>query len=141
MMDSRLERDDLSTNSNSVPFEEPLHRGSIFRPSVPNYILLYLYQSLSFIFSSTALILVTIWACCQQLWLWMSRGSRRSTAYEWDIPRGTDKERAVRDLSYYANQVGLDIRDDVVETDDGYRLRMHAVLDPRLDSREDRRGE
>lgn len=81
----------------------------------------------TFVISSTFLILVVIWASVHRLWVvipqW-ARGSKRPNIYAWDenAPHWK-KEKIVKDIGYYARQCGYDIRDEDVETQDGYFLR------------------
>jgi hypothetical protein len=68
-----------------------------------------------------------MWASVHRLWVvipkWFKR-QKRPHIYAWDEnSRHMHEEKVVKDVSYYARQCGYDIRDEDVETQDGYFLR------------------
>lgn len=80
----------------------------------------------SFIISSSFLILVVMWATSVRLvavipkWI---KGTKPHV-YAWDEnATHWEKEKVVKDIGYYARQCGYDIKDETVETQDGYFLR------------------
>lgn len=91
--------------------------------------------------SGVCLCVVVSWACVRELQLackgW--RNPKRRPAHEWDKPRQKE-ERYTKDLGYYAREVGLDITDEVAETDDGFLLRIHKVENPSQERLPDGRG-
>ncbi|KAG9012297.1 hypothetical protein FRB94_006328 [Tulasnella sp. JGI-2019a] len=64
---------------------------------------------------------------------------QRRSVYKWDVLRPT-KEKHTKDPGYYAREVGLDITDDIAETDDGYLLRMHTIVNIQQQRLPDGRG-
>lgn len=49
---------------------------------------------------------------------------------EWDEPKRWKKEVLVKDVRYYANSCGFKIINETAETQDGYHLRVHRIVDP-----------
>ncbi|KAG8889078.1 Mannose-6-phosphate isomerase [Tulasnella sp. 332] len=98
-------------------------------------------QAFAALVSSACLCVVVSWAFVRELRLsirgWIN--PKKRPAYEWDVPRKT-KERYTKDLGYYAREVGLDIIDEVAETDDGFLLRIHKIENPRQERLPDGRG-
>jgi lysosomal acid lipase/cholesteryl ester hydrolase len=68
-----------------------------------------------------------MWASVHRLWVvipkWLRR-QKKPHVYAWDEnTRHIREEKVVKDVGYYARQCGYDIRDEDVETQDGYFLR------------------
>ncbi|OCF58990.1 lipid particle protein [Kwoniella mangroviensis CBS 10435] len=105
---------------------------------------LFINQSISIILSTYFLIFVVLWAfsaeCCKALpkWVWPDRPRK----FPWDDENYWKKEgkKISKDPSDYARQVGMDIEHQTVETEDGYYLKMHKVIDPKAEPRSDGRG-
>ncbi|WWD07856.1 hypothetical protein V865_005963 [Kwoniella europaea PYCC6329] len=105
---------------------------------------LFINQSISIILSTYFLIFVVLWAftaeCCKALpkWVWPDRPKK----FPWDDENYWKKEgkKISKDPSDYARQVGMDIEHQTVETEDGYYLKMHKVIDPKAEPRSDGRG-
>lgn len=80
----------------------------------------------SFVISSSFLILVVIYATCARLVTIIPKifKSRKTHVYAWDEnDKHQEKEKVVKDIGYYARHCGYDIKDETVETQDGYFLR------------------
>ncbi|KAG8906447.1 hypothetical protein FRB99_006863 [Tulasnella sp. 403] len=127
-------------------FLDPLHRRTTFRPSLLSDLRLTLSQCFSFIVSTVCLVAVVLYACLVQVWTTVKRrlvGPRRCPKiYDWDGGACCDiwgEEELKRDLGYYAKRVGMEMREGVAETEDGYFLKMHRVVNPREKKMEGRR--
>jgi hypothetical protein len=80
----------------------------------------------SFIVSSTFLILVVFWASAIRIAAIIPKLLKRSPPhiYSWeDNAKHWKQEKVVKDIAYYAQHCGYDIKDEEVETQDGYFLR------------------
>ena len=87
----------------------------------------------SFLISSSFLILVVMWATSIRLFSAIPKWLKgaKPHVYAWDENAAHwEKEHVVKDISYYARQCGYDIKDETVETQDGYFLRCvrHSVV-------------
>ncbi|KAG9017389.1 hypothetical protein FRB93_007503 [Tulasnella sp. JGI-2019a] len=91
--------------------------------------------------SGCCLCAVVSWACLKEVKLAFERmlNPQRRSVYKWDVLRPT-KEKHTKDPGYYAREVGLDITDDIAETDDGYLLRMHTIVNIQQQRLPDGRG-
>lgn len=71
---------------------------------------------------------------------WLSSGETKK--FPWDDERYWKKEgrKISKEPRDYARQVGMDIENQTVETEDGYYLRMHRVIDPDAVTHADGRG-
>ncbi|KIM27300.1 hypothetical protein M408DRAFT_330180 [Serendipita vermifera MAFF 305830] len=97
----------------------------------------------SFWISSTFLILVVMWATAARLIAVIPKWFKgtKPHVYAWDEnAKHWEKENVVKDIAYYARHCGYDIKDETVETQDGYFLRMHRVINPRHRPGPDGRG-
>ncbi|ODN74232.1 hypothetical protein L202_07677 [Cryptococcus amylolentus CBS 6039] len=100
-------------------------------------------QSVSIVLSTFFLTAVVAWAMtaevCKALpkWVWPDRPMK----FPWDDEEYWKKEKTVsKDPAFYARQVGMDIEHQTVETEDGYFLKMHRVIDPDAQTHSDGRG-
>lgn len=105
---------------------------------------IFINQAISVVLSTLFLALVVSWAVSGELarvlprWVW----PQRPRSFPWDDDRYWRKEgkRVSKDPSDYARQVGMDIEHQTIETQDGYLLKMHKVIDPDAEARPDGRG-
>ncbi|OWT37789.1 lipid particle protein [Cryptococcus neoformans var. grubii Br795] len=101
-------------------------------------------QTTSIILSTYFLVLVVLWAVaaemakCLPKWIWPERPRK----FPWDDEEYWKKEGKTvsKDPAFYAKQVGMDIEHQTVETEDGYYLKMHRVIDPDAQTHSDGRG-
>ncbi|WVQ82841.1 hypothetical protein IAT38_004974 [Cryptococcus sp. DSM 104549] len=101
-------------------------------------------QTFSIILSTYFLIFVVLWALSAEVakalpkWVWPDRPKN----FPWDDEKYWKKEgkRVSKDPADYARQVGMDIEHQTVETEDGYFLKMHRVIDPDAVTHSDGRG-
>ncbi|CAG8769514.1 15351_t:CDS:2, partial [Acaulospora colombiana] len=80
----------------------------------------------SFVISSSFLVLVVLWATTARIITLIRRLLKGSTPhiYAWeDNSEHWKQEKVVKDIAYYAQHCGYDIKDEEVETQDGYFLR------------------
>jgi lysosomal acid lipase/cholesteryl ester hydrolase len=88
---------------------------------------LFINQSISYVLSTFFLTLVVGWAMGSELSRvlprWLSRGEAKK--FPWDDERYWKKEgrKISKEPRDYARQVGMDIENQTVETEDGYYLR------------------
>ncbi|OCF42338.1 lipid particle protein [Kwoniella heveanensis CBS 569] len=105
---------------------------------------LFINQTISIVLSTYFLIFVVLWAFAAEVakalpkWVWPDAPKK----FPWDDENYWKKEgkRVSKDPADYARQVGMDIEHQTVETEDGYYLKMHKVIDPEAKSRSDGRG-
>lgn len=137
--------------SNSLKRRQSSFVGTVHDPDsfVPPYTLLarlgLLWNKVStFFISSTFLILVVLWASADRLvhaFSYWTKGNKTPHIYAWDEnAEHWKQEKVVKDAAYYARQCGFDIKDEEVETQDGYYLRMHRVINPRHRPGQDGKG-
>ena len=128
-----------------------VHRGgapAYGKPTWYKYFKLQLNQLLANTLSSVFLILVVIWALSVRFFayvpvlLGLAPKKEKEELHEWDDPKRWKKEKLVKDVGYYARSCGFDIVDETVETEDGFYLRVHRVIDPtrKDEKRKDGRG-
>lgn len=97
--------------------------------------------------SSGFLILIVIWALSvrflAQIPKLLSTSPSSQPSWEWDDVQRWSKEGLVKDVNYYAKSCGFEIRNETVETADGYYLRLHRVIDPQQEgqTKSDGKGE
>jgi lysosomal acid lipase/cholesteryl ester hydrolase len=79
----------------------------------------------SLVISSSFLILVVLYASCVRIVAVIPKLFKGSKphVYAWDENAKWEKEKVVKDIGYYGRQCGYDIKDETVETQDGYFLR------------------
>ncbi|EJD54162.1 alpha/beta-hydrolase [Auricularia subglabra TFB-10046 SS5] len=92
-------------------------------------------QLITFVVSSVFLLLVVLWATLRTaavalLRLFKPKVLRKT--YEWDRHEQFLNELVIGDVRYYARAVGLDIEEDEITTQDGFILKMHRIVNPRL---------
>ncbi|WVF69990.1 hypothetical protein IAT40_004775 [Kwoniella sp. CBS 6097] len=105
---------------------------------------LFINQTISIVLSTYFLIFVVLWAFSAEIakalpkWVWPDAPKK----FPWDDEKYWKKEgkRVSKDPADYAKQVGMDIEHQTVETEDGYYLKMHKVIDPKAKPRSDGRG-
>ncbi|EJD00804.1 alpha/beta-hydrolase [Fomitiporia mediterranea MF3/22] len=130
-----------------VSFIAPVHgEARWYRPTLKNRIMLFISQCISFIVSSAFLMTVVTWAMLADLTAHLPRFLRRVSPVEpatfpWDDPKYL-KEKCTKDVHYYAQNAGegYDIIDEEVETEDGFHLRVHRVVNPRHKPQPNGRG-
>ena len=124
-----------------IPFVQPLHPQSSFQPSFLANLSLFFDQAISFLISSFFLSIVVLWACLVHIFNIILNSLRASPSkvFHWDQAPETP-EKVTKEVAYYARAVGFDIQDETVETEDGFYLRMHKVINPRASLRSDGRG-
>lgn len=103
------------------------------RASIKSKFWLWFTQTLSFVISSLFLACVVAWAVFSSLWasLFAFWGGTPRQVFEWDQKDKWSGEESTRDVQYYARQAGFDIVDEEVETEDGFLLKVHRVINPR----------
>ncbi|KAK1921163.1 Alpha/Beta hydrolase protein [Papiliotrema laurentii] len=105
---------------------------------------LFINQTISILLSTVFLAFVVTWALSVETlralpkWIWADNSKR----FPWDDERYWKKEgkKISKDPKDYAAQVGMDIEHQTVETDDGYYLKVHRVIDPTHKPKSDGRG-
>ncbi|EIW73046.1 hypothetical protein TREMEDRAFT_42161 [Tremella mesenterica DSM 1558] len=105
---------------------------------------LILVQTMSVLMSTFFLAFVVGWAVAAEVakafpkWVWPDKPKH----FPWDDEKYWRKEgrKVSKDPRDYARQVGMDIEHQTVETEDGYYLRMHKVIDPDAQPHSDGRG-
>lgn len=94
-----------------------------YKPSIRNRISLWFTQSFSFIVSSFFLGLVVGWALLASFPTLIRDYRKDKEVFEWDNHEKYKNEKNTQDVRYYAREVGFDIVDEEVETEDGFLLR------------------
>ncbi|KAI3482036.1 hypothetical protein L1887_55351 [Cichorium endivia] len=102
------------------------------RPTLYSRARLVVTQTTANVLSSFFLVLVVVWALSVRLLAAVPKFFAPSVAEQkqWDDPKRWRKEKLVKDVRYYAAQCGFEIRNETVETQDGYFLRMNRIIDP-----------
>jgi lysosomal acid lipase/cholesteryl ester hydrolase len=125
------------------PFAQPLHQPLSFKPSFLSFSRLFLNQAISFAVSSFFLCIVVTWACLVSIRNSLLRTLRppisQTKKYDWD-KRPEAPEKVTKGVAYYARAIGLDIRDETIETEDGFYLRLHRVINPNALAQNNDRG-
>ncbi|KIM84051.1 hypothetical protein PILCRDRAFT_6891 [Piloderma croceum F 1598] len=125
----------LLPHSSNLPGQGPYGR----KLSVRNKISLCFGQALSFVVSSLCLFLVVGWALLASIPA-LIRGFRKEReVFEWDNHARYRKEKNTCDVTYYAREAGFDIVNEEVETEDGFLLRVHRVVNPRHEQNDNAR--
>jgi hypothetical protein len=110
-----------------------------------DHVRLAINQLISFVLSTVFLLGVVIWAFTAEALYSIPNFFKWSPdpKYAWDDDKYWRREgkKVTKEPADYAHQVGLDIENQTVETEDGYLLRMHRVVDPNAQPRSDGRGE
>ncbi|ORX35150.1 Alpha/Beta hydrolase protein [Kockovaella imperatae] len=105
---------------------------------------LFINQSISVGLSTFFLAFVVLWAMTAEVVKALPKWLRpvKAKRFPWDDDRYWKKEgrKVSKEPKDYARQIGMDIENQVVETEDGYLLRMHRVIDPEAQPRSDGRG-
>ncbi|TDL29009.1 alpha/beta-hydrolase [Rickenella mellea] len=119
-----------------VSFISPVHGDfKFYNPSFYNRVKLCITQSVSFVIASTLLIGVVFWAVLVEISIQIARrravDKPKANFLPWEDCEKWKKEKCSEDVRYYAQQAGFDIADEEVETEDGFYLRMHRVINPR----------
>ncbi|KAK8844816.1 hypothetical protein IAR55_006666 [Kwoniella newhampshirensis] len=112
--------------------------------SLSSKINLFINQLVSVVLSTFFLVFVVGWALtaeaarCLPRWVWPDRPKN----FPWDKEEYWKKEgkKISKDPTDYARQVGMDIEHQTLETEDGYYLKMHRVIDPDAQPHSDGRG-
>lgn len=102
------------------------------RPTLYSRARLVVTQTTANVLSSFFLVLVVVWALSVRLLAAVPKFFAPSVAEQkqWDDPKRWRNEKLVKDVRYYAAQCGFEIRNETVETQDGYFLRMNRIIDP-----------
>lgn len=121
-----LSRVDTLRKGRPISFIVPVQgHADSYQPTLLNRTSLFFNQTICNAFSSVLLLLVVFWAVFIELASsvpsCLCRGD--SSRYPWDDPKRWKHEKNIKDVRYYAKEVGLDVSEEVVETDDGFFLR------------------
>ncbi|PWZ01216.1 alpha/beta-hydrolase [Testicularia cyperi] len=102
------------------------------RPTLYSRSRLFVTQSAANILSSFFLVLVVIWALSVRFLSAIPKllSPSEIELKEWDEPKRWAKEKLVKDVRYYASTCGFEIKNETVETQDGYYLRVNRIIDP-----------
>ncbi|EPQ25636.1 uncharacterized protein PFL1_06773 [Pseudozyma flocculosa PF-1] len=102
------------------------------RPTLYSRLRLTFSQTLANVLSSFFLILVVVWALSVRIVSSLPSFFTPQIIEEkvWDDAPRWKREKLVKDVRYYAASCGFEIRNETVETQDGYFLRVHRVIDP-----------
>jgi lysosomal acid lipase/cholesteryl ester hydrolase len=96
---------------------------------------LFITQTLSNTLSAVFLVIIVVWALSARfLSRIFSRAPAKTDKRDWDNPDRWKHEQVVKSISYYAETCGFAIKEQTVETDDGYFLSVHKVTCPRLEA-------
>ncbi len=104
---------------------------------------LFFLQTASLLVSTTFLIGVVTWALGSEVIIQIPRilkGKKKKKVFPWDDEKYWKKEKVSKEPRDYARNVGMDIEDQTVETEDGYFLRVNKVIDPEARKKSDGRG-
>ncbi|KDQ14149.1 hypothetical protein BOTBODRAFT_32935 [Botryobasidium botryosum FD-172 SS1] len=110
----------------------PYTRDYLLKTSLEDQIRLLLSQAFAVALSSFFLSFVLLWAIFMHLihTVPLLIRPKKLPKYDWDT-YDWGSERISRDMAYYAQSTGFDITDEVVETKDGFLLRVHHVTNPK----------
>ncbi|EJD00800.1 alpha/beta-hydrolase [Fomitiporia mediterranea MF3/22] len=131
----------------TVSFVEPDGEARWYRPILKDTIILFISQCISFVLSSALIMAITTWATLLDLVVRLLQFLReesppvKEATYIWDNPKYLEEE-CTNDMRYYAKNAGegYDIVDEEVETEDGFLLRVHRVVNPRHETKSNRKG-
>jgi hypothetical protein len=102
-------------------------------------------QTISIVLSTFFLGFVVSWAMSMETLRALPKWIRpdKVQKFPWDDDKYWRKEgrKISKEPKDYALQVGMDIENQTVETEDGYLLRVHRVIDPKHQPKSDGRGE
>ncbi|KDQ65123.1 hypothetical protein JAAARDRAFT_168018 [Jaapia argillacea MUCL 33604] len=134
----------IQPNADTAPRDTPvtiqLYPDANSPISHPRRLHRYALPLLSTIVSTMFLLLVVAWATIASFpVLVLKWWNHKEESYTWDHERHKGEE-IVKDVQYYARQVGFEIVDEQAETDDGYFLRIHRVVNPRRPISDEDRG-
>lgn len=108
----------------SAPYKEP----TIF-----SKVRLQYSQFVANALSSAFLIVIVIWALAVRLIAAIPNyftPKQSEEPKEWDHDEIWRREKLVKNVDYYAESCGFRIKNEVCETQDGYHLRVHRIVDP-----------
>lgn len=115
------------------------------RPLTPfENVKLFLTQTVSVLVSTVFLSGVVIWALgvdtYSKLPTWFKKAPPKEK-FPWDNDSyWTKNEKVSKEPRDYARAIGMDIEDQTVETEDGFYLRMHRVVDPKAKKHSNGKG-
>lgn len=113
-----------------------VHRGGAApyrEPTLYSRLRLQYSQLVANALSSAFLIVIVIWALAVRMLAAIPQIIAAGPAEEprhWDDPGEWKKEKLVKHVGYYAKTCGFEIKDETCETQDGYYLRVHRIVDP-----------
>ncbi|KAK4704098.1 lysosomal acid lipase/cholesteryl ester hydrolase, partial [Phenoliferia sp. Uapishka_3] len=115
-------------------FPSTARAGPVPAPTLWSRVRLFFLQLVSNSASAGFLVLIVVWALSARglnasLNYILGRNSKRSRR-DWDTDEMEAKysrEKVVKDIKYYARNCGFDIEEQVVETKDGYLLKVFRV--------------
>jgi lysosomal acid lipase/cholesteryl ester hydrolase len=101
-------------------------------------------QSVSLLVSTVFLSGVVIWAVSMSAYTQIPRllkGQPKRRTFPWDDEKYWAKnEKVSRHPRDYARAIGMDIEDQTIETEDGYYLKVHRIIDPDARKHSDGKG-
>lgn len=109
-----------------VSFIVPVHEGTKwYKQSFLDKVALFAIQCISIPISGLFLVVVVAWAILADVSGRLPKQLRpvKPATFPWDDREKWKSEKCVKDVRYYAQQVGFDIINEEVETDDGFLLR------------------
>ncbi|KZV94259.1 alpha/beta-hydrolase [Exidia glandulosa HHB12029] len=101
----------------------------------PSRFEIFLGRVVALVVSSIFLLLVVLWATFRSIMVALPRLLRPKTlrkTYEWDQHESFLDEVVTKDVCYYAQAAGFHIEVDEITTQDGFILKMHRVVNPRM---------
>jgi len=115
------------------------------RPLSPfEKIKLFFMQTVSLVISTFFLSGVVIWAVSVESYTQIPRllkGKTKQRTFPWDDAKyWKTNDKTSRNPRDYAKAIGMDIEDQTVETEDGYYLKVHRVIDPDARKHSDGKG-
>lgn len=122
--------------------------------TIYEHVKLCIGQTISMGISTVFLLCVVVWALAietlQAVPKWLRRSKVKTYAWDDDSKWRKLDKKVSKEPQYYARQIGMDIENQTVETEDGYRLRwgwggvadrrVHRVIDPDARPHSDGRG-
>ncbi|KAM0746312.1 alpha/beta-hydrolase [Meredithblackwellia eburnea MCA 4105] len=112
-------------------FPSTARAGPVPAPTIISRVRLFFLQLFSNLSSAGFLVLIVIWALSSRtLHAILTKAVKRERR-EWDTDERRKKyadEKVVKDIRYYARNCGFDVVETVVETKDGYLLKMFKVV-------------
>lgn len=105
---------------------------------------LFFMQTVSLVISTFFLSGVVLWAVSVESITQIPRflkGKSKKHNFPWDDEKyWTRNDHTSRNPRDYARAIGMDIEDETVETEDGYQLKVHKVIDPDARKHSDGKG-